>query len=266
MAACLRAAAWAAWISKVHLVPGAVRHTSCRSAEPGPRSASSRNTTPRQRCRGFLLYVHRLIERSVYLGYLPPTRRFFYSRAQIVPKLRLNERFAVGALAGPRSSIWRLFSTGSDVYLTSSKGGVEKISFHQSRICRRAFISEHGTPPGMSDRVIETWKRNRTPPSGSNLAICVFELLFPTDYLSTAFDPTAKRVTWITPAPLHMSTRRHERGAGCDGRGGAVDEWRQSGRRNRVVLTSRRWSQVCDKKRRRRWQKSPFTGESTYKP
>jgi hypothetical protein len=33
-------------------------------------------------------------------------------------------------------------------------------------------------------------------------------------------------------------------GAGCDGREGAVDEQRQSGRRSRVVLTPRRWRQV----------------------
>src|SRR6476469_5713897 len=35
------------------------------------------------------------------------------------------------------------------------------------------------------------------------------------------------------------------------------------GRRSRVVLTPRRWRQVCAKERRRRWQKSPVTGEST---
>jgi len=34
-------------------------------------------------------------------------------------------------------------------------------------------------------------------------------------------------------------------GTGCGGRGGAFDEQRQSGRRSRVVLTPRRWRQVC---------------------
>jgi hypothetical protein len=37
---------------------------------------------------------------------------------------------------------------------------------------------------------------------------------------------------------------RHGRGAGCGGRGGAIDEQHQSGRRSRVVLTPRRWRQV----------------------
>jgi hypothetical protein len=36
-----------------------------------------------------------------------------------------------------------------------------------------------------------------------------------------------------------------------------------SGRRSRVVLAPRRWRQVCGNTRRRRWQQSPVTGEST---
>jgi hypothetical protein len=53
-------------------------------------------------------------------------------------------------------------------------------------------------------------------------------------------------------------------GAGCGGRGGALDEWRQSGRRSRVVLTPRRWRQVLEKQasQGRRWQESPVTEES----
>ena len=45
----------------------------------------------------------------------------------------------------------------------------------------------------------------------------------------------------------------------------AFDEWRDSGRRSRVVLTPRRWCQVLEKQasQGRRWQKSPVTGEST---
>jgi hypothetical protein len=86
---------------------------------------------------------------------------------------------------------------------------------------------------------------------------------------------------------------RHGRGAGCGGRGSVLrakrlqggfyesvsdtehaDERRCCGRRSRVVLTPRRWRQVCggfigptgsDKTliRKRRWQTSPVTGEST---
>jgi len=40
------------------------------------------------------------------------------------------------------------------------------------------------------------------------------------------------------------------------------------GRRSRVVLTPRRWRQVLEKQafQGRRWQESPVTGESAYKP
>jgi len=46
-----------------------------------------------------------------------------------------------------------------------------------------------------------------------------------------------------------------------------ADERRCCGRRNRMVLASRRWGQVRrrDERCERRWQKSPVTGESTYK-
>ena len=74
------------------------------------------------------------------------------------------------------------------------------------------------------------------------------------------------QITSISPAVLShrgAARDRHGRGAGCGGRGCAADERRKSGRRSRVVLTPRCWRQVCEKKRRRRWQTSPVTGEST---
>ena len=47
------------------------------------------------------------------------------------------------------------------------------------------------------------------------------------------------------PVPLRGAFReRHGRGAGCGGRGGALDGRCQRGRRRRVVLTPRRWCQV----------------------
>src|ERR1700687_3731726 len=43
-----------------------------------------------------------------------------------------------------------------------------------------------------------------------------------------------------------------------------ADEWRHCGRQSRVVLTPRRWRQVRGElSRKRRWQESPVTGEST---
>jgi hypothetical protein len=70
------------------------------------------------------------------------------------------------------------------------------------------------------------------------------------------------------PVPEEGRWPRHQRGAGCGGRGwcqareSGPDEWRCSGRRSRVVLTPQGWRQVCEKKRRRRWQQNLVTGES----
>jgi len=55
-------------------------------------------------------------------------------------------------------------------------------------------------------------------------------------------------------------------GAGCGGRGcfrrESADVWSPRVRRSRVVLTPRRWRQVCWAICGWRWQTSPVTGES----
>jgi hypothetical protein len=81
-----------------------------------------------------------------------------------------------------------------------SMGRIAKLSFHKSGICRSAFTSVHGAPYGMSDRVMQKWRRAPTPPAGTGGASCVFRLHFPTDYLSTALEKPRKSVTWL-PAP-----------------------------------------------------------------
>src|ERR1700684_2604041 len=60
------------------------------------------------------------------------------------------------------------------------------------------------------------------------------------------------------PSHRGASRDRHGRGAGCGGRGCADNERRFSADvQSRVVLTPRRWCQVCEKERRRRWPTSP---------
>jgi hypothetical protein len=50
--------------------------------------------------------------------------------------------------------------------------------------------------------------------------------------------PVGTGVLRFGPVPLRGAARdRHGRGAGCGGRGCALDEWRGGGRRSRVVLT-----------------------------
>jgi hypothetical protein len=108
----------------------------------------------------------------------------------------------IGIPGGARSKLWRVFSQRNDVYVnTLGVGGVEKLSFHESGICRKAFTREHATPETSSDRATSKWRRAPTPPAGANLASFVFEVGVPTDYLSTAIEPPSKEVTWIAPAP-----------------------------------------------------------------
>src|SRR5258708_24741723 len=76
------------------------------------------------------------------------------------------------------------------------------------------------------------------------------------------------RFTQITSKSIAVPSRkrgvaqRHQRGAGCGGRGRRQRRGRCRGRPSRVVLAPQCWRQVCDKERRRRCQTSVVTGES----
>lgn len=63
-------------------------------------------------------------------------------------------------------------------------GKIQKISLHESGICRFAFTQEHGIPPGMTDRVIHRWNRLPTPSPGSGQGSRAVLIAFPTSYLS----------------------------------------------------------------------------------
>jgi hypothetical protein len=120
---------------------------------------------------------------------------------------RLDARVVIGTAAAARSSVWRFFSTRNDVYMsTQAMGQFEKFSFHESGICRHAFIEKYSASKSMLDRKITRWRRKETPPAGSGQASCVFEICFPTDYLSTALEPPKQPVIWLKPAASHAAT------------------------------------------------------------
>jgi hypothetical protein len=120
---------------------------------------------------------------------------------------KLDARVVVGTAAGARSSVWRFFSTRNDVYMsTHNMAKFEKFSFHESGLCRHAFEKKYSATKGMLDRKITSWRRKQTPPAGSGQASCVFEICFPTDYLSTALGTLKKPVIWLTVAPSHAAT------------------------------------------------------------
>ena len=111
-------------------------------------------------------------------------------------------RFAITRPDGYRSSVWRAWATSqSDVYLaTRSMASIEKLSFHSSLICRRAFSSEHGTPPTMPDRLIHRWRRRPAPTRGEGTATRVAWIAFPTNLLSLT--PSAPAPTPLKPIAL----------------------------------------------------------------
>jgi hypothetical protein len=75
-------------------------------------------------------------------------------------------RFAVGT-PGKRSSVWRLWNHGDEVYVgVRDIAGHHKASLHRSGDWHEAFSREHTegprslVPPGR-DRVLEKWRRPR---------------------------------------------------------------------------------------------------------
>lgn len=115
-------------------------------------------------------------------------------------------RFAVGTADGPQASVWRVWFNGDDVYAASRNGAqIEKLSFHHSGICRKAFTSEYGTPRSLQDRATLKWRRMPTPAAGDGKGSRVLSLAFPTDFLS-APKPIEKAVTWIAPASVGRAT------------------------------------------------------------
>jgi hypothetical protein len=121
---------------------------------------------------------------------------------------RYDAKFAVGSADGPRSTLWHVWRTKNEVYVVSSNmGAVEKLSFHSSGICRKAFVAERPKPDGMDDRAIHKWRRPAAPPEGAQSGTCVLEVIIPTNYLSTSFEETGGEPHfWIPPAPSGMST------------------------------------------------------------
>ena len=96
-------------------------------------------------------------------------------------------RFVVGSRGGHHSGVWSAWGYKNDYYLGArSFLGSQRISLHQSRICRLAFTEKHMTElkaqwlDAPADRASVKWRRLPAPQDG---AIHVVSLIFPTDYL-----------------------------------------------------------------------------------
>ena len=112
----------------------------------------------------------------------------------------LSIRIAVGNATGRHSTVWSVFSANNEVYAAHrTMGGIEKLSFHSSRICRRAFGDKHQLPPSMPNRVLNRWTRDETPPAGQRQAVAVLTVFFPDGHLSPDLPSTTKKATWLPP-------------------------------------------------------------------
>jgi hypothetical protein len=115
-------------------------------------------------------------------------------------------RVAIGEATNRRSNLWRVAVRKSDIYVSTGGAAPAKFSFHESGICRDAFTSQFGVPPGMQDRVITRWQRGEIRPPNSNRACSVLEIIIPTDFLSVGLDVPPKQISWVDTAPVGRST------------------------------------------------------------
>lgn len=107
-------------------------------------------------------------------------------------------RFAVGEPNGLRSSVWKIWATGSDVYVQSkTMAKSTKISLHQSGICQWSALTEYASESELfrgKSRHIGRWKRNE--PVGLRLSH-LFSIIIPGSELRDVSDVTKRLIEWL---------------------------------------------------------------------
>jgi hypothetical protein len=128
---------------------------------------------------------------------------------------RIKVRFAVGKPDGPRSNVYRLWTTKNDVYLSvRALTGVQRISLHGSGKWRSAFTEDHvakGSPfvPPGKDRAYDKWNRPPEFVPGITLA---FNILVPTSevtmppHLKANATLRGTDIVWVPPASEGCAT------------------------------------------------------------
>jgi len=120
-------------------------------------------------------------------------------------KRDINFRFAFGREAAAHSSIWRLFSTTNDVYMsTRSLGGALKASLHESGECAVAFTEQYVAKQRSADawwresRRVDTWTPASNIRAGVTLAM---RIAVPDSELREYPVSTSRAVKWLPPPP-----------------------------------------------------------------
>jgi hypothetical protein len=118
-------------------------------------------------------------------------------------------RVAVGHDFGPRSNVWRIWTTRDEVYVAArSLAGDIKTSLHSSGLFRHAFTAESKSqfvPQG--DRAWFKWNEPTASAQGARL---ILEIVIPTDELTApAVEPSAhekSKIALVDPAPAGEMT------------------------------------------------------------
>jgi hypothetical protein len=120
-------------------------------------------------------------------------------------------RWSVGTADGPRSTIWRVWVSGSDAYIAARPtAGSIKVSLHASGVWRYAFTEEHMTGPrplvpADRDRVLDRWPR---PPEFAPGWTRGFSILVPASEVqpSPAAIQKPSEIVWFDlPSAGHMT-------------------------------------------------------------
>lgn len=118
-------------------------------------------------------------------------------------------RFTVGTDFGPRSGVWRIWSTNDEIYIAMrSIAGTMKTSLHSSGRYRHAFTGPGAAKnrPG-GDRALVKWPEPGDFQEGAKL---LFEIVVPTDELTMpATEPTPEekaKIKLVEPAPADELT------------------------------------------------------------
>ena len=112
-------------------------------------------------------------------------------------------RFAAGKRNGPKSSVWTITVSKSEIYIFTRLFGSEfKLSLHESGDAQWSFTSEFVSKQiNMSnkERHIIKWRFDRTY---DNLAVNIFRIQIPHTELRDIPSPTKKKVKWISGITL----------------------------------------------------------------
>lgn len=127
-------------------------------------------------------------------------------------------RFAVGSPEGPRSAVWRLWSSGEHVYISARLyGNTIKASLHKSGKWRWGFTEEYTARedsllPVGADRALHKWQR---PPELFPGITSAFEIIVPSTELAVPRHPLSEEahrkytgnVHWVSAPSSEMQTR-----------------------------------------------------------